>query len=229
MPVGAALVSERVASAIGFGDHGTTYGGNLLACRAALFVLDQLEEHGLLAHIARAGAHLEAALRALASRHAAAVEVRGKGLMWGLVLDRDATPVVGAALAPLSRAVAEVRSLVVDEAWRGRGLGTRLVEELGARARRAGFTVLSAFTHDPHHFVRLGFSIVPHVWFPEKVAIDCTGCARFRVCGQHAMALSLTGASLLPTLRRLREPLTAHATPGDTVAALRPVRLRVIA
>ena len=42
MPVGAALVSQEVADTISFGDHGSTYGGNLLACRAALCVLDEL-------------------------------------------------------------------------------------------------------------------------------------------------------------------------------------------
>jgi predicted acetylornithine/succinylornithine family transaminase len=98
VPVGAALVSERVASALQFGDHGTTYGGNLLACRAALFVLDQLEHEGLQAHVARSGAAFEAGLRRLAARHPSIQEVRGKGLMWGVVLDRDATPVVQAAL-----------------------------------------------------------------------------------------------------------------------------------
>lgn len=98
VPVGAALLSERVAGAVKFGDHGTTYGGNLLACRAALYVLDQLE-HGLLAQIGRSGQYLAAGLRRLATRHAGVQEVRGKGLMWGLVLDRDATPVVQAALA----------------------------------------------------------------------------------------------------------------------------------
>jgi predicted acetylornithine/succinylornithine family transaminase len=98
VPVGAALVSERVASAVQFGDHGTTYGGNLLACRAALFVLDQLEHAGLLEHVARVGAYLEAGLQQLAARHPWVQEVRGKGLMWGLVLESDATPVVEAAL-----------------------------------------------------------------------------------------------------------------------------------
>ena len=52
MPVGAALVSERVAAAVSAGDHGSTYGGNLLACRAALVFLDALTAGGL--HGARA-------------------------------------------------------------------------------------------------------------------------------------------------------------------------------
>jgi N-acetylglutamate synthase-like GNAT family acetyltransferase len=144
------------------------------------------------------------------------------------VLDHEGEVVGCCELAPLSRAVAEVRSLVVDAAWRGKGLGTSLLEELRARARRGGFTVLSAFTHDPHRFIQLGFSIVPHVWFPEKVSLDCTGCARFRTCGQQAMALALTPAGALPTVRPLREPVTA-ASPAVKQAALPPVRLRVIA
>ena len=48
VPVGAALVSEEVADTISFGDHGSTYGGNLLACRAALCFLDELVGGGLL-------------------------------------------------------------------------------------------------------------------------------------------------------------------------------------
>lgn len=96
-PVGAALLSDKVASAVSFGDHGTTYGGNALACRAALYVLDQLP--GLLPHIRTAGAHFERGLRAIASRHDGVVaEIRGKGLMWGLDLGRDAGPVVQHAL-----------------------------------------------------------------------------------------------------------------------------------
>jgi acetylornithine/N-succinyldiaminopimelate aminotransferase len=96
-PVAAALVSSRVAGAIQLGDHGTTYGGNLLACRAALHYLQRLE-NGLLDHVRRVGERLGAGLRALAARHRMVTEVRGLGLMWGLVLDRDAAPVVQAAL-----------------------------------------------------------------------------------------------------------------------------------
>ncbi len=105
--------------------------------------------------------------------------------------------VVGCAeLAPLSRAVAEVRSLVVDESCRGRGFGSRIVEELNRWAVQEGFSTLCAFTHNAAHFVRLGFSIVPHPWLPEKIATDCVGCPKFRQCTQYAMALPLRGRSL---------------------------------
>ena len=98
VPVGAALVSQEVADTISFGDHGTTYGGNLLACRAALCVLDQLVGGGLLAQVGRVGQHMEQQLNSLAAKHPMIKEVRGKGLMWGVALTRDAAPVVPAAL-----------------------------------------------------------------------------------------------------------------------------------
>jgi amino-acid N-acetyltransferase len=100
--------------------------------------------------------------------------------------------VVGCAeLARLSPSVAEVRSLVVQESLRGQRIGTRLVSHLASRATVAGYGTLCAFTHDPSHFVRLGFTIVPHIWMPEKIAHDCTGCALFRRCGQYAVRLGL--------------------------------------
>jgi acetylornithine/N-succinyldiaminopimelate aminotransferase len=98
VPIAATLFSERVASAAAFGDHGSTYGGNLLACRAALVFLDELVDGGLIAHVARVGAHLEASLHALAARQPVIREIRGAGLIWGLELDRPAAPVVDAAI-----------------------------------------------------------------------------------------------------------------------------------
>ena len=98
VPIGATLVSQEVADTIKFGDHGSTYGGNLLACRAALCVLDELVGGGLLAQVARVGRHFEQRLRSIAAKHPMVKEVRGKGLMWGLELDRDAAAVVPAAL-----------------------------------------------------------------------------------------------------------------------------------
>lgn len=98
VPVGAALFSTRVAAAAAFGDHGSTYGGNLLACRAALVFLDELTS-GLMAHVAQVGPQIEAVLGRIASRHRTVVQVRGAGVIWGLELDRPAGPIVDAALA----------------------------------------------------------------------------------------------------------------------------------
>ena len=97
VPIGATLVSERVSQTISAGDHGTTYGGNLLACRAAIVVLEQLANGSLIDHIRRVGAHLEKQLKALASRHAVITEIRGAGLMRGIQLRVDALPVIDAA------------------------------------------------------------------------------------------------------------------------------------
>jgi acetylornithine/succinyldiaminopimelate/putrescine aminotransferase len=99
VPIAAALFSDRVAAAAAFGDHGSTYGGNLLACRAALVFLDELEAGGLMTHVARVGRHLHAGLQRLQSRHPMIREIRGEGLMWGLDLDRPAAPIVDAAIA----------------------------------------------------------------------------------------------------------------------------------
>lgn len=99
---------------------------------------------------------------------------------------------VGCAdLAPLSRAVAEVRSLVVSPEARSIGLGRRLIDELVRRAAGAGFEKLCAFTHAPAYFLEMGFSIVPHAWLPEKIEADCSECAQFRHCGQYAVVLPL--------------------------------------
>jgi amino-acid N-acetyltransferase len=100
--------------------------------------------------------------------------------------------IVGCAeLAPLSPHVAEVRSLAVDGLDRGRGVGTELVDELRRRARREGFEKLCAFTHAPGYFIQMGFSIVPHLWLPDKIFTDCVKCPHFRQCGQQAMVVSL--------------------------------------
>jgi len=99
-----------------------------------------------------------------------------------------------AELAPLSRDVSEVRSLVVCDEARTFGVGHRIIDELVARASTAGFEKLCAFTHAPAYFVRFGFSIVPHVWLPEKILAGCRTCERFRRCGQFAMLRELRRA-----------------------------------
>lgn len=97
MPIGAALFSERVAQKAVPGDHGSTYGGNLLACRAALTVLDELD-NGLLGHARASGAYMGETLNILKVRHSRVIDIRGAGLMRGIEIDGDAAAVVNAAL-----------------------------------------------------------------------------------------------------------------------------------
>lgn len=109
------------------------------------------------------------------------------------VVAEDEGEIVGCAdLAPLSRTVAEIRSLVVSEPARCAGVGRRLIDSLIVRARIDGFERLCAFTHVPSFFVRLGFSLVPHDWLPEKIRTDCGSCRLFRKCGQYAVMLRLS-------------------------------------
>lgn len=96
-----------------------------------------------------------------------------------------------AELAPLSKHVAEVRSLVVAGPFRHAGVAARLVDELGSRAKVAGFKTLSAFTHDPGFFVHRGFSIIPRLWVSEKVTTDCSTCPFLLGCRQYGCVLAL--------------------------------------
>jgi acetylornithine/N-succinyldiaminopimelate aminotransferase len=143
VPIGAALVSEDVAATIAYGDHGSTYGGNLLACRAALCVLDELVSGGLIAQVGRVGRIFDERLRAIAARHRIVREVRGIGLIWGLELDRDAATVVPAALErgvvvnrTAEKVVRLLPPLVITEAEALDALG-RLDLALGAVSQAA--------------------------------------------------------------------------------------------
>jgi amino-acid N-acetyltransferase len=108
---------------------------------------------------------------------------------------RGRTLVGCAELAALSPQVAEVRSLAVQADARGLGVGTKIVDELRQRARREGFDKLCAFTHAPAYFSQMGFSIVPHLWVPEKIFSDCVKCPLFRQCGQFAMVVPVEAAA----------------------------------
>ena len=87
IPVGAFVLNEKVAKAsLVPGDHGTTYGGNPLACAAVNAVFGQFEKLDLLAHVNEVAAYLEEKLDELAAKHDCIKERRGKGLMQGLEL-----------------------------------------------------------------------------------------------------------------------------------------------
>lgn len=85
VPLGALLTTDRVATGMHPGLHGTTFGGGPLACAVAIEFLKQLD--GLLGHVSKLGAYFLAELQALQSKHASVKAVRGMGLMLALDLD----------------------------------------------------------------------------------------------------------------------------------------------
>jgi acetylornithine/N-succinyldiaminopimelate aminotransferase len=87
IPLGAVLCTEEVSRAIHPGMHGTTFGGGPLACAVAITVIDTIEREGLLEHVVEVGDYFQKELRAIAARHDAIVDVRGKGLMLAAELD----------------------------------------------------------------------------------------------------------------------------------------------
>jgi acetylornithine aminotransferase/acetylornithine/N-succinyldiaminopimelate aminotransferase len=87
LPMGAVLCTEEVSRAIHAGMHGTTFGGGPLACAVAVAVIDTIDNDNLLTHATEVGDYFQEQLRALAQRHAAIVDVRGKGLMVAAELD----------------------------------------------------------------------------------------------------------------------------------------------
>jgi acetylornithine aminotransferase/acetylornithine/N-succinyldiaminopimelate aminotransferase len=107
VPMGAVLMTEEVARAIHAGMHGTTFGGGPLACAVALAVIGAIEKENLLAHAAEVGNYFQAQLRSLALRHAAIVDVRGRGLMVAAQLD-------SADLAKLAVAEMLKRHIVIN-------------------------------------------------------------------------------------------------------------------
>ncbi len=98
VPVGAVLASEKVGSAIDWGDHGTTFGGNPLVCAASLAVLGVIESENLLQEATEKGAWLMSELHDAKEDFPEITEVRGKGLMIGVELTLDAKAVVGTML-----------------------------------------------------------------------------------------------------------------------------------
>lgn len=84
VPIGAACAKEDVAAAFAPGDHGTTFGGNPLACAAGLAVLSTIQEEGLLENASQVGGYFKQELEAKLGD--AVTEIRGKGLMIGIEL-----------------------------------------------------------------------------------------------------------------------------------------------
>ena len=97
LPIGATMAREDVAVAFSQGTHGSTFGGNPVAARAALAVLETVLAPGFLEHVREVGKLLQAELGKLAAVVPEIMDVRGRGLMWGVQLERpDAARVMDA-------------------------------------------------------------------------------------------------------------------------------------
>ena len=91
LPLSGILARRPLLDSFAPGSHGGTYGGNAVACAAALATLDVIEDEGLVANAIRQGERLLSGLRAAAAGHACVAEVRGRGLMVGLELAEPET------------------------------------------------------------------------------------------------------------------------------------------
>jgi acetylornithine/N-succinyldiaminopimelate aminotransferase len=99
LPLGAVLTGPAIEGVVKPGHHGTTFGGNPLACRLGLAVLDEIEHALLLQRVTLCGEWLGTELRMLQSQTPTIVDVRGLGFMWGIELDRPAKPIANELLA----------------------------------------------------------------------------------------------------------------------------------
>ena len=99
VPVGAFMMPEKVAQhSLTAGDHGTTYGGNPLACAAVEKVLDLFEEDHIIEHVREVAPYLEQRLNELADKYDCIKERRGVGLMQGLVFEHPVGDIINRAL-----------------------------------------------------------------------------------------------------------------------------------
>ncbi|MBO4980468.1 MAG: aspartate aminotransferase family protein [Lachnospiraceae bacterium] len=99
VPVGAFLMTEKVGlHSLVAGDHGTTYGGNPLACAAVEKVLDLFEKDHIIENVRKVAPYLEKRLEELADKYDCILERRGIGLMQGLVFDRPVSGIINKAM-----------------------------------------------------------------------------------------------------------------------------------
>lgn len=96
LPIGAVLVTEKVAGAISYGDHGSTFAGNPLVCSAAIAVLDKVSKPSFLSSVSSKGLYFKDMLVKKLGGNTHVKEVRGEGLIIGVELDGPANPLVDA-------------------------------------------------------------------------------------------------------------------------------------
>lgn len=89
LPLGGVLLRQKIADELKAGDHGTTFGGNPIACAAGLAVVNQVAEPALLQNVVDRAVQIRAALADIKAKYSAIKEIRGEGLIVGLALDES--------------------------------------------------------------------------------------------------------------------------------------------
>lgn len=97
------------------------------------------------------------------------------------------------ALLVLWGNLAEVRSLVVDPAWHGYGIGRKIVSALLEQASALAVPTVFALTRQAGFFLKLGFSLTEKEKLPRKVMKDCVFCPKFHACDEVAVVYSTEG------------------------------------
>ncbi len=142
---------------------------------------DVKEIHGMLLACAGKGLLLPRALNHL-YRHVRDFSVARR---------EDGKIVACCALAPVWDDLAEVCSLVVDEEYRGQGLGRKIVEASLEEARPLRLSKIFALTYQEKFFMRLGFSVVEKDVLPQKIWADCVHCPKYPDCDETAVLKQL--------------------------------------
>ena len=110
------------------------------------------------------------------------------------------------ALVILWRNLAEIRSLVIEPAYQGQGLGRQIVSQLLVLAQELELPRVFALTRKPGFFLKLGFKLTRIEDLPRKVQKDCVFCPKFRACDEVAVIMPLA-------------PITAAAVASDREVA----------
>jgi len=104
-----------------------------------------------------------------------------------VVAEADGRLIGCGSLCRLGADLAEIRSLGIDDGYKGNGVGRRIVAKLEEAARKQGIVKLMALTYEVPFFEKCGFSIVAKDIFPEKVWRDCLNCKKRYCCDEIAV------------------------------------------
>lgn len=108
------------------------------------------------------------------------------------VIEENSNVIACGALEIFTESLGEVRSLVVDDAYKGKGYGKLLVQRIIEEAKAIGLTRLMALTYVAQFFENLGFKKVAKETIPEKVWGICRTCYKYNKCDETAVLLELT-------------------------------------